>query len=242
MDQRLAVLRSLVADPMVDAVLAEAHDPRRADGILLRAVRAFRETGSPPEIISAVAAGDTAPFVAWCQAAGVPVPTFAWLSDGASTGNARLDSLAAWYRGLPRAVAGLPHQREIDPTALRPFLGHLMLLDTIEGGYDFRYRLYGSAIASRAGFDWTGKTVRDLVEHRPQAALAFHAFYRAVLERPQPLFTDHQPHPAVRVGHWQRLILPFSAAPDGSVTRLLVGNFPVDDPSPGASAGARPDA
>lgn len=233
MARRDSYLESLVADPLVDGVLAETGDPRQATGPLRTAVAAFLRDGSPTATIEAIVAGAQEPFARWCEGVGLPIPTFVWLSDRQTTGNPRLDALATWYRGLAVDRAGLPGVSEIGPHVLRPFLGNLMLLDVIEDGADFRYRLYGAAIALRAGFDWTGKTVRALAELRPHAALPFHAFYAAVLRRPQPLFTDHRPHPAVPVGHWQRLILPFSKTGDGRVDRLLVGNFPIDDPVAG---------
>src|SRR5882762_10279792 len=42
------------------------------------------------------------------------------------------------------------------------WLGHLSLIEVLEEGLDFRYRVYGSALAAYYGRDLTGKTTRAL--------------------------------------------------------------------------------
>src|SRR3546814_18454171 len=70
---------------------------------------------------------------------------------------------------------------------MRPALGHIMLLDVLDGGADYRYRVYGSEIAQRAGFDMTGKCTSELPTGS-LASLFFIAVYQAVLLRPQPVY------------------------------------------------------
>lgn len=43
--------------------------------------------------------------------------------------------------------------------APRVLLGHLILLDVLDGGQDFRYRVVGTKIAEEIGRDFTGETV-----------------------------------------------------------------------------------
>src|SRR5262245_27250689 len=54
-----------------------------------------------------------------------------------------------------------PARVDIRAEQLQPWLGNLILLDVIDGGKDFRYRLFGSVIAREAGFDLTGKFLSD---------------------------------------------------------------------------------
>ena len=50
------------------------------------------------------------------------------------------------WRALPR-TGDLPAVETIDPAALVFILGWLMIIDPIDGGADFSYRLYGTNIA-----------------------------------------------------------------------------------------------
>ncbi|CAN0605169.1 unnamed protein product, partial [Ectocarpus sp. 12 AP-2014] len=53
----------------------------------------------------------------------------------------------------------------------------------------------------------------------------FYAVYRAVLIRPEPLYTEHEPPAEVGVKLWHRLMLPL-VDDGGKVIRVLVGNVP----------------
>jgi hypothetical protein len=113
----------------------------------------------------------------------------------------------------------LPLVRAIDPTPLRFILGWLMIIEPLEGGADFKYRLYGSQIAATTGRDLTGCKVSDSF---PLFAAWTTALYRHVMEHKQPLLTRHAPRRYVPVEQWERLILPFGDQ-DGNVAWLLVG-------------------
>ncbi|MFC3226398.1 PAS domain-containing protein [Marinibaculum pumilum] len=130
--------------------------------------------------------------------------------------------LQAYWTDLP-AGRRAPRAAAVNPARMKPALGYVMLLDVLEGGRDFRYRVYGSAIAARSGFEATGRTVSEL----PVAPMTeyFLASYRACLRRIEPLFTRHAPPVMLHVVGWDRLILPLEDD-DGSIVRLLVGNVP----------------
>jgi len=133
----------------------------------------------------------------------------------------RLAALLAHWQDLRARVApaGIPPSTMLDPTDLVFILGWLMILEPIAAGQDFRYRLYGSKIASITGRDYTGRKVSDSV---PDFASWAVRVYRSILEKPQPVLTRHTSHRVVQMDQWERLILPFAGA-DGSVDRLLVG-------------------
>ena len=114
---------------------------------------------------------------------------------------------------------------DIDPFQLQPALGFIALVDVVDQGSDFRYRLFGTKIALVSGFDVTGR----LVSQHPASPyiVAFTlAAYRAVLHRGEPMATVHSPPPAVSTTVWHRLVMPLAGA-SGRIERFLVGNVPM---------------
>jgi len=120
----------------------------------------------------------------------------------------------------------LPRTAVVEPFALKPALGYVMLLDVLDEGWDYRYRVYGSAIAERLGRDYTGRRTSDIA--RLSFTGAFYiAAYRAVIARRAPLFTVSPSPRYVAAVDWSRVTLPLVDG-EGAITRLLVGNVPGD--------------
>jgi hypothetical protein len=138
--------------------------------------------------------------------------------DTASFEDRRLGQLLDYWRALPR-TGDLPAVETIDPTALVFILGWLMIIDPIDGGADFTYRLYGSSIAEVMGRDLTGCKLSDSF---PGVAAFTSGVYRDVMRDRRPVLTRHTPPRRIAVSRWERLILPFAGADDG-VARFLVG-------------------
>jgi hypothetical protein len=151
----------------------------------------------------------------------------AWEPDDADLPLPALRFLLAWWRKrVPRGGGLPPASAPLDPLELRPALGHLMTMDVLPGAGDFRYRLFGTIIAERSGFDLTGKLASEVPAPR-DAVLWFLATYGAAALEAAPLYTEHTPWSSMSVTRWYRLILPL-AGPDGSVQRFVVGNVPGD--------------
>ncbi len=132
-----------------------------------------------------------------------------------------LKFLAARWSGRA-ADAPLPDVASIDPLDLRPALGHIMLLDPVDDGRDFRFRLYGSAVAAVSGFDFT----RRLLSEHPASGYVVEfmvATSRAAFRRRLPMFTTRRPVGAQETRTWLRLAIPFAGGA-GTVARLLVGS------------------
>src|SRR6185503_9386041 len=72
-----------------------------------------------------------------------------------------LQFLLRYWTNLSPSPA-LPRVEQLTPFDMRPALGYVVLVDAIEMAWDGRYRLYGSRVAERAGFDMTGRRVSDL--------------------------------------------------------------------------------
>jgi hypothetical protein len=119
----------------------------------------------------------------------------------------------------------MPPARAIDAVEMRPALGYVNLLDVVEEGRDFRYRVFGSAIAAVTGFDMTGRCTSDL-KARTEAVEFALALHRAVVERGTPLLIEHGPPSTLSSVAWHNLILPL-AGTEGTVARLLAGAVPM---------------
>jgi hypothetical protein len=118
----------------------------------------------------------------------------------------------------------LPGHGAIDPQALRPWLGHLLLVDVAAGGKDFTYRVYGSGVADTFGTDMTGRSPQEFPAHHVEIILGP---YRAVVATRAMRFTVHILSIRGRkFASWERVILPVGNL-RGEVDQLLVGIYRV---------------
>lgn len=124
-------------------------------------------------------------------------------------------------RALPRD-GGLPMRSSAGPEMLRPWLGNLMILDPIEDGRDFRYRLYGSAIANFCDFDMTGRTVSEFVS---KTGGFFLDSYRTCLAAMEPVLTQNVAEHARGMVLWERLLTPFRNGQSG--VQIVATNHPI---------------
>jgi hypothetical protein len=117
----------------------------------------------------------------------------------------------------------MPLRRDLDVLELRPWLGNLMLIDVLEDGRDFRYRLYGSILAQYYGRDLTGKTTEHV---RPEARDLVRQEYRTVLASREPAVVLRDRQVNLRTMRVAKLVLPLST--DGAaLDMLLVGAYPL---------------
>lgn len=136
--------------------------------------------------------------------------------------------LAQWQQACGGRT--MPPVSAIDPFTLRAVLGALLILDVLDGGADFRFRLYGTAVAEAMRFDWTGRTVDETRRALKGPGQAFYkAVYRALLRRPEPVYTVNAAMIVFRNRAWGRLLLPYGDAATGTVQRILVGNYVLGD-------------
>ena len=81
------------------------------------------------------------------------------LTVGDTTANQKLSALQALWE-QKRAERAMPRRNEFSVTELRPWLGHLALIDL--GEKDDTFRLCGINLFQRFGADVTGFSTRDL--------------------------------------------------------------------------------
>lgn len=77
-----------------------------------------------------------------------------------------------------------PARGDLDPIEFRYALGHVLLIDVLDDPQRFRFRLHGTELAARAGYDMTGRMVDDLPNPANRALLT--ARCRMLVETRQP--------------------------------------------------------
>ncbi len=93
----------------------------------------------------------------------------------------KLRDIYRYWRGKCREGA-FPSRADIDPTEIPALLPHVFLIDVVEDGRDFRYRLVGTHIIESVGFEFTGQLVSEFMRDREEALRA-HDYHRLVESR-----------------------------------------------------------
>jgi hypothetical protein len=161
----------------------------------------------------------SAPFIKH----GLRAPLVRWNPDPADLPTAQLPFVLRHWQSLRDDKGHVSHDK-IEPFALKPALGYILILDVLDDGTDYRYRLYGSEIARVAGFDMTGKRTSEMVTG-PLASTFYMAVYRALLLRPEPMHTWHEMPMQITINNWDRIVLPLTDA-RGHVSRIMTCNMP----------------
>ena len=156
--------------------------------------------------------------------AGAQGPVVIWDPRASDMEAPPLAALIEYWSSL-RVDDALPRADKIDPLGMRRALGYVMLVDAIDNGRDFHYRLYGSAVAAVSGFDMTGRLLSDHAasSHIVEFALAL---YRATIQRRQPAFCHYAPAGTLLTSRWHRVALPLTDR-SGAIVRLLAGAVPL---------------
>ena len=119
-----------------------------------------------------------------------------------------------WGRSMPR-------KRDIDPIEIPPkVLPNLQLIEVIDGGARFRYRLIGTALVEAYGMDFSGRIADELF---PDDRLNFvQGIYRSVCASKAPLFSRNKYHTPRNVDLFSmRVYMPLSE--DGVEVHHILG-------------------
>jgi hypothetical protein len=117
-------------------------------------------------------------------------------------------ALAYWAD--KRGRRSMPCKRDIDPTEMpRKILPNLQLIDVIDGGARFRYRLIGTAVVDAYGHDFSGKYPDEMF---PDDRLNFiQGIYRTVCTSKVPLFSRNKYHTPKNIDLFAtRIYMPLS--------------------------------
>lgn len=94
-----------------------------------------------------------------------------------------------------RGGRAFPDRSDISPSDFSRLLPHMTIVEVLDGGRDFRFRLYGSALAAMTGRDRTGEYFSKL-DAAPGAKITaeetrffWMSYGRQVLEMAAPMFT-----------------------------------------------------
>lgn len=108
-----------------------------------------------------------------------------------------------------------PPRSDFSLEELRPWFGHLMLLDCLEN-HEYRYRLYGTALVGIFGFDLTGKTAGGATGQIGDKPLDE---YRQVVRIGAPVYATRISPSAREYLQVDKLALPLIEG--GTVTKIL---------------------
>jgi hypothetical protein len=75
------------------------------------------------------------------------------------------------YWDSKRAGRRMPARRDIEPTEILDLLPYVVLIDVERDPLDFRYRLVGTAVATRFGHDHTGSRFSTLPQQAEGSAV-----------------------------------------------------------------------
>jgi hypothetical protein len=129
--------------------------------------------------------------------------------------------LDLWH--AKRGDRPMPARADFDVFELKDWLGNLMLVEVLDGAREFRYRLYGSVLASYYGRDLTGKLTGALP---PQTRATVRREYAGVWASRRPSVVERQRSVRHSARMVAKLILPLSA--DGVVVdMILVASYPL---------------
>lgn len=148
--------------------------------------------------------------------------------------DAALRKLYGLWEGRRRGRA-VPARRDLDVLELREWLGWLTVIDMIDGGDDFIYRIFGTSQASQIGMDLTGRRASAC----PAVTPSFLANLRQAAAVKRPIFGTRVIEISARgyAYRWQRLILPLSRHGDDVETFMILAapSAPVSQPQPSAT-------
>jgi len=140
--------------------------------------------------------------------------------DGAESPEIR-QLVAYWNERRGERFA--PSRADIDPTAIRWILPCLSMIDVIDGGQDFRFRLLGTRIVDGLGRDSTGRYFGEVYAGQPNVMERMRERMHRVMRLKQPQYTRGtcywQPDRAYK--HFEDVNLPLSS--DGTHVDIILG-------------------
>lgn len=132
------------------------------------------------------------------------------------------------YWDEKRGARAMPSRADVRPAELKQQLGWLVMLDVVDGGRDFRYRLIGDDVADYFAWNPTGKTVKEAFATQPKALRkAVLGIFRCVVAARVPVY-------ARRDAGWARKnierceVLHVPLSDDGETVNVLLHAFVFD--------------
>jgi hypothetical protein len=122
------------------------------------------------------------------------------------------------------APLAMPARGDFSWTDLRPWFGNLILVDVIDDGADFHYRLWGSELAQFLGHELTGRRMSEVV---PWLGPNPRDEYREACRTHAPVSVLVRMPDADHIVRMHKLNLPLSG--DGArVDKVLAAIYPAE--------------
>ena len=120
-----------------------------------------------------------------------------------------------------------PYSADINSFDLKPFLGHLPILEIADEYAESRYRLFGSILANNLQVDLTGMRLKDIPIKQSQSIFLE---YQNVLIGNSSLAVLNQAMIGEKLTHYEKLMLPLSSD-EKPIAMILAAIYPFDDTS-----------
>jgi CheY-like chemotaxis protein len=129
------------------------------------------------------------------------------------------EALVYWHEKC--GTRAMPMRRDIDAAELpKHLLPHLKLIDVIDGGERFYFRLVGTAIVEAFGGEFTGKYADEII--RADRVDHLHQWYRKVIEARRPVLIRGRYLTNKSIDMMaNRLLMPLSQ--DGQRVNMILG-------------------
>ena len=119
----------------------------------------------------------------------------------------------------------MPSRGDISPAHIKAQLPHVLLVDVVDGGENFRYRLIGDQLAQFFHFNPTGKLMTEVIapfgDETVEATLTS---YRGVVARRGPVrLTGSGSIYGQDPKHFDAFLAPLSD--DGAAVNMIIGTF-----------------
>lgn len=126
----------------------------------------------------------------------------------------------AYWRDL-RGDRPWPMRRDLDPARIVSLLPFLFMVDVLEDGRDFRYRLLGTDIVGNTVTDNTGKRLSELQFQGSQATLT--VLYRDAYLSEEPRLQRIAFTTKAGIRSWYECVVLPLGTPDGPKPEILLG-------------------
>lgn len=134
--------------------------------------------------------------------------------------DARLRALFGYWREK-RGDRAMPARDDLDPLEIPTLLPIVGLVDVLDDGARFRYRLIGTEIVDVAGHDPTGRFLDEVLPDSGYAEYLIGLFREVARER-RPLYGESDFRGPGRIEHRvRRLLMPLSR--DGRAVDMIFG-------------------
>jgi hypothetical protein len=133
------------------------------------------------------------------------------------------DLVAYW--DVKRAGRLAPPRSAIDPVDIPRHLPHLFMLDVVDDGGDFRFRLIGTAIVQGLGRDSTGRRFSELFQEQPESLARLLARFTVVVHEKRPSFSRGRIFWHADKTHCSFAAVSVPLSEDGSTVNIILSEL-----------------